>query len=227
MSLINNMIDIVMDKRFQQKDYKETKYSISKVFKESGNGIYGCHLIGENNDFTSKAIRLVSGKYVHSILVWHDEEGIMKNLNNDAIARLKYKFNSYYKNFPFLDFLKTKTLVLGSADSNGMNYFDFSNYHDRQFILNKIPLEEYQIKELVNYMLKHENMHRKYDYTGLFFWLFRLFDDEKSWYCSEQYNNVLRYIGYDMEFKKDPSPTQNAEWIIKNVPETIILDTRE
>lgn len=218
MSLINKAIDEIMDRKWNKKSYRVLDPQIGDIFQKNGFGIYVAHTIGNNNDLTGRMIQKITGPYSHSMLIWYTPEGILNHIESDEMDRLCEKYRTYYKGIdPVPAMNDTKALVLGSADSNGMNYFNFSQYQNRKMITHKLPFGHLKSMNLVHWMLKPKQMDKPYDYTGLaFWWLFRMFDDDRAWYCSEQVKDVCLKFGYDVCPGEDnPSPTQNAEEAIK------------
>jgi len=227
LKIINNKVDNHFDKKWSIEPMLELDPNIYKVFKEHGEGIYYSNIISENNDWVSKGISLISGKYSHSMIILYTEN-IKELLNEQEYERLISKFKIYYgdsnelKNFVN----NTKVFVLGSADNNGMNYLNFSHYQDRRQIISSTPFKSGFISNIVSFMFYNSTMNKNYDYTGLlFWWLWRALDDERSWYCSEQVYDVFKIFGYKVAKRKNPSPTQIAKYS-ERVLKNIIYDSR-
>ena len=227
MNLINKAIDKIMDSTWEKKNYKFTYPMIDIIPSSNGSGIYVAHFIGNTDTLIGKLIKKLSGDYSHSILFWHEPLGIFRYLNNNEILRLIKKYKKYYTGDNQLKYIKnTNSLVLGSVDSIGMNYFNFSHYTFRKMIIHKLPVDEITYKKIVNYMLSEKVMNKNYNYTGLaFWWLYKMFDDERAWYCSKQVKDVALKFEIDLcPGESNPSSTQLAEYALKNFK--IIYDSR-
>lgn len=214
---VNKKIDNYYDKNWEIKEYKVLNDNFNTMFENQPEGVYYSNIVTENNDWVSRLIAFFSGKFSHSVLIYNTgEKTIKKLLNEKEFDRLIKKFKIYY-GVDLVDaediIQNTKVFVLGSADSNGMNYFNFSQYQDRkqQIISTRFDLEK--SRELLKFMMTKTNMDKVYDYLGLITYpLWRFIDDSRAWYCSEQVYDVLKIFGLKVAKKDNPSPTKIAKY---------------
>jgi hypothetical protein len=209
---LNLFIDKIEKKKYKPGYRKPLLEGMDQVFEMHGEGLYISCLKSEMNNIVSKAIAAISGPYSHSIMMLH-ANNIKKLVTDEEWARLKDKYKSYYITSPTddIDWLLStiNILVLGSADANGMNYFDFSQYQLRRQVIFKVPCTQEQQQAILRDILSEKSMSTIYDFTGLaFWWMKRAFDDERAWYCSEQVANVFYRNGRPVSRSLNPSPTQ-------------------
>lgn len=217
MSLIhklNEYIDKKEKKAWVPKTHKELDDLAYEFFKIHGEGLYNICVESTNNDFVAKMISLLTGKYSHGFTAYYCEN-IKAKLMDDEWHRLKLKYYTYYGDAEDLDAKlgKIKVLVLASADSNGMNYFDYSAYQKRRQVIMKPILTEAQTSSILHSYLTIDTMNALYDYTGLaFWWLNRMFDDERAWYCSEIMYDKFKEAGVLVAAEANPAPTQIVDY---------------
>lgn len=209
---INSAITKRYKKRFQKKTHRLMNANIYNVFYENGPGLYYVNLKSAAKDIPSKLISLFSRGWVHSITVLYAEnwDDYLNPIQKDMIQG---KLNEYYH---YAELKNIKVLVMGSADDSGMNFFDFSNYQDRKFTIRKTVVRE---KPVINYICN--TAYFPYDVTGLFFWLLRLFDDEKAFYCSEKVYKEWLVGGVKVAKHEKPSP-----WDIEKYASARIIYTQ-
>lgn len=212
---INNKINDWKDKEWEPRDTRNLNPEVYDIFKENGEGVYYSSIVASNNTFVGKCISWLSGKFSHTIIMIYAED-MSEWFTEEEWKRLYKKYELFYGSFgnlfQFMD--KTKIMVLGSADENGMNYFDYSQYQHRQQIISKPDLTLEQQKQVVKSLVTEDATNKNYDYTGLaFWWLWRALDDERAWYCSEQAYDVFKKVGYFVYNKDNPSPTQIAKYV--------------
>jgi hypothetical protein len=169
------------------------------MFYEQGEGLYYVNIKSKQNDIPAKLISLFSHGWTHSLTVLYAENW-ERFFSPVQRAVVQQKLNDYYLQAK-LDGIRV--LVMGSADDSGMNFFDFSNYQDRKFTIRKVQ-QPYNEKAIINYIIN--KAYFPYDVTGLFFWLFRLFNDEKAFYCSEKVYGEWLVGGVKVAEHENPSP---------------------
>lgn len=215
--IINKKVDNYYDKNWEIKRYKVLNDNFKTMFEYQPEGVYYSSIVTENNDWVSRLIAFFSGKFSHSVLIYNTGEKTMKELlNEQEYDRLIKKFKIYYGfNSEDAEYIiqNTKTFVIGSADSNGMNYFNFSQYQDRKQIISATRFDLEKSRELLKFMMTKTNMDKVYDYLGLITYpLWRFIDDSRAWYCSEQVYDVLKIFGLKVAKKDNPSPTKIAKY---------------
>lgn len=194
--------------------HKELDVLTYEFFKFYGEGLYNICFESINSDFVSKMISLLTGKYSHGFTVYYCEN-IKAKLTNDEWHRLKLKYYTYYGNTKDIDTKlgKIKILVLAGADSNGMNYFDYSAYQKRKQVIMKPILTAAQTSSILHSYLTINTMNALYDYMGLAFWWFnKMFDDERAWYCSEIMYDKFKEAGILIAEEANPAPTQIVKY---------------
>lgn len=196
---INKAITDYYKKRFKKKSHRILYSSLYDVFYRNGEGLYYVDIKSKQNDIPAKLISLFSHGWTHSLTVLYAENWD-KYLSKYQQSIVQQKLNDYYLSAQ-LDGIKV--LVMGSADDSGMNFFDFSNYQDRKFTVRKVQ-ESFREKDIIDFIVGTANF--PYDATGLFFWLLRLFDDEKAFYCSEKVYDEWLGGGIKVAEKPEPSP---------------------
>jgi len=214
---INECIDKKMDAEWKTKTHRELNESAYEFFKIHGEGLYNFCVESKNNNFAAKMIALLSGKYSHGCTMFY-HENIKSMLTADEWHRLQLKYYTYYGEVDNIEekLGKIKVLVLASADSNGMNYFDYSSYQGRKQVIMKPELTDKQMKKILHSYLTSDTMNALYDYTGLaFWWLNRMFDDERAWYCSEIMYDKYKEAGVIIADDPNPSPTQIVKFAEK------------
>ena len=217
MSLIhdlNKYIDKKKKAEWVPSTHKDLDEAVYDFFKLHGEGLYNICVESKNNNIIAKAISAISGKYSHAFTAYYCEN-IKARLMDDEWHRLQLKYFTYYGDSADIDakLKKIKILVLASADSNGMNYFDYSHYQKRTQVIMKPALTEAQTSTILHSYLTPETMNALYDYTGLaFWWLDRMFDDERAWYCSEIIYDKFIKAGIKVAKEADPSPTQIVDY---------------
>lgn len=209
---INEVIDSFYEEKRLEKDHKIFTNEKLKNALKDGKLFIAC-IEGVPKNIVSKAIIKISGPYSHVAFV----ADIFKYKGTkEEMARLYAKFDQYYKTYKPIDYA-----VLASADDNGMNYFDISNYQNRRMKIFQVdnPMED----KIISKFLTEEMMKKHYDYSGLVgqifrkfaYWLYKIFDDERALYCSEQMDETREFKVYFSD-KKDSSPTQVCEYCEKH-----------
>lgn len=194
---INVAVTRYYRKRRKKKTHRILNNNIYDMFYRNGEGLAYINIQSANNDIPAKLISLFSRGWVHSITVLYAENWDSW-FSPAQRAMIQGKLNDYYH---AADLNNIKVLVMGSADDSGMNFFDFSNYQDRKFTIRKTQVNA---KAVINYICN--TAYFPYDVTGLFFWLLRLFDDEKAFYCSEKVYMEWLVGGVKVAEHENPSP---------------------
>ncbi len=211
-SRINSWIDSIYESRRKKHDHKP--FINRELYESLHTGkLYIACIVGTRNNIVSKAIQHFSGPFSHFIAIANTEKAA---LTYPEKWRVLTKLAEYYneKEIRIPDYL-----VLASADDDGMNYFDLSQYQLREMIIFEIPSNE---DTIIKKFVSKEVMDSHYDYTGLvgqivrgWRWLYSFFDDQKSWYCSEQ-ADIFRRFKVQLSEKQDPNPTQIYKYCLKN-----------
>lgn len=213
---INECLEKKFKAEWVPKDLRVLSNDMYQLFKVCGEGIYSSELVSTGNDFVSKMIAWISGKFSHAVHIIYDEN-LRSKITDDEYERLITNWKIYYgldRVTAEAEFAKVKILVLGSADKNGMNYPDFSVYQQRIQCIKKMRMTPDKSTNLLRWYLSVETFDADYDYTGLTFWplcktaLYKILDDKKAYFCSEIMNLAGKAVRYTMYSKKYPSPTQ-------------------
>lgn len=224
--LINKMIHSYFMKHFKAKNRDVLKEELYDLVKEHGEGIYYCNIKGKSNNFVAKAIEKFSKGITHSIIILYSEN-LKDHFTQNEWARINKKYRFYYGTTKNIED-DLKMLVLGSCDDSGMNYFDFSEYQNREYSIRKAPITSAQQCGIIKFMISKNMMKSYYDYVGLFFWplnkLFRKLkwkgvQSKKDYFCSEQVYEAFKKIGIDIANGIiNPSPAEleenRKEWIV-------------
>jgi len=216
--LLNEFVDRKMKKEYIPGAHKPLSDEAYTFFKNNGEGLYNICVESKNNDFVAKIISLVTGKYSHGFTLYY-HENIFSKLMDEEWQRLRLKYYSYYGDSIDIDekLKSIKVLCLASADSNGMNYKDYSAYQNRTQVIMKPTLTEAQTNKVLHSYFTPETMNAVYDYTGLaFWWLNKMFDDERAYYCSELIYDKFSEVGIKVAQRKDPSPTEIVNYGIEH-----------
>jgi len=216
-TLLNKLISAWCNKKFKKQTWKPLSKETEEIFQRLGTGILNCNIRSTQSNFISKVIGFFSTyrEYNKSVPISHNVciyfGDITKLLEGHPVEKsiLENRISKYYKNPPLLS--EIKALVLCSADDNGMNYFDFSKYQNRDFSLRPLLADYKKQRSITCDFIRQFN--KPYDYTGLVFWpLYRIFkfmnifDDSKSWFCSEVNHEILKRHGIRLCNKNNPSP---------------------
>lgn len=222
--LINLSICRYFKKKHTYKKLKILKPQMYDLFKKNGEGFYYTSIINKNKtNLVTRAISFFTGgkSIVHSMIMVYSEN-IKSLFTSEQWGRLEKKWQYYYGEEYNINDTDLKILILGSADQDGINYFNFSNYDERTQIIRKIPnqlITKIEKLILLDYLCSQYMMEEPYDYVGLLSWVLnKLFDDEYAHYCSELVYDAFDRIGIKISKEKDPSPAEinesRMEWII-------------
>ena len=170
-----------------------------------------CNLKSQKDDFVSNLIGRFQGGISHTVYLLYNPR-ILFYLDDQGIYFLESALSFFYKNPPNIKDIPI--YVWGSADTTGLNFFDFSHYNDRKKYIYDLPfLSDVESRSIVYRSIS--SALTPYDHTGLFFWLlykyvskmFLCFDDSKSPFCSEFVYDTLRNVsGYLCADQNNPSP---------------------
>lgn len=216
--LLNKLITKFRNTKSKRKAHKKLRPDLEKIFEKFGEGLFVCNIRSSPTNFVSNIIGKIScyreyGKkapLAHTVIIYYGNIKKLLEGNSVHTSILEKKLAGFYKNPPTLDELKAT--VLCSADENGMNYFDFSNYQNRDFSLRPFLNVDYKKQRAIvkDFIAQHN---KPYDYTGLFFWIWyklfkflRFMDDSKSWFCSEVSYEISKRHGYKIARRDNPSP---------------------
>lgn len=220
MNLLNKWIADYYIKKRVKIDYKENSIELEQKMNSLGSGFSLIFLEGKKDDFVSNIICALTGKYSHVVLNWNCEN-IFSRLNLEERDNLFIKLREYYNISPTmcLDLLRTNkihNLIIASMDDTGANYKNLAVYQNRKMDIVKLNLTPEQEEKVIKLFFNKQIMNSKYDYTGLaFWWLCRLFDDERAFYCSELYYEQFKKLGIKICNEDEPSPTQEYKYLIK------------
>jgi len=216
---INILIGNKLKKSFQPSTYKSLPDWLYQQFKSKGEGLFYSCIRSKDNDTASKAISSIAkffnkpGKedlpLSHCIAILYSEN-LKSHFTGEDWSIIQGNWNNYYGGTKLLDD-SVKTLVLASADSTGMNYFDFSKYQTRDFSLRKVDLIAPQESKALHFLAAIAPKY--YDYTGLVFWWlykiciwFKFLDDPEALYCSENIYEAFMCADFKIAAKEEPSP---------------------
>lgn len=218
-SLINRLIGNSFKGSFRPDSYKPLSDEIYQMFKSKGEGLYYSCIKSEDNNFVSRAIPHITELYnkpgkedihlSHCVAIFYSEN-LKSHFTPNEWDIITKSWNNFYGNsYPLDDSIKV--LVMASADDNGMNYFNFSQYQSRDFSLRKVELPESRKSKVLRFLVSIAPLY--YDYTGLvFWWLYRLcswfkfLDDSESLYCSENMYEAFKCANFKIADNDEPSP---------------------
>lgn len=211
-SRVNSWIDSIFESKRKKHILKPfINEELSKSLEDGK--LYIACIVGTSNNIVAKAIQHFSGPFSHFIAITNTEKA---TLTFPEKWRVLTKLVEYYG---VGTYAIPKYLVMASADDDGMNYFDLSQYQLREMIIFEIISNE---EEIIKKFVSKEILEAHYDYTGLvgqivrgWHWLYSLFDDKKSWYCSEQ-ADIFRKSGVQLSKEQDPNPTQIYKYCLDN-----------
>lgn len=216
---INRKMKKYFSKKFIKKEWVSLDKDLKRVFNSMGdNGVWIAiirrhKLKNKLLDFIVGIIAKICDNNVHAVPVFFTSKSYMLHelLSPLSMRTLRLKLDKYYKNPP--NTTEVEAWVMGSAEEDGMNYFDFSAYAGRKFSLFHIPINSlnYKLSAIDWFINKHK---APYDSTGLLFWyiykklrfLNPVFDDAKSYFCSEIVYDGFKKIGCIVSKKDNPSP---------------------
>jgi hypothetical protein len=234
-NFINKLTGKIFKDKFRPRLYRPLPDAYYDIFRQFGEGLYYVTIKSSNNNIVSKAISYVTILFTkkedlklaisHCVTVLYSEH--LENWFSEEDWKIvKSCWNNYYGNSKQLD-SSIKTLVLSSADDNGMNYFDFSQYCLRNFCLRKPSIGEVRQFKVIQFLVSLSP--KLYDYTGLVFWwlykfcsFFNFLQDKESYTCSETIYNAFMSIDFKTAKKENPSPLDlenyNQQYRIYNTP---------
>jgi len=189
-------------------------------FHPKGEGLFIINLKGTSNSFIAKVIEYFSGKLTHSFIAMYSQD-LRSWFNDEQWAKITAKYNYYYGITTGIP-TTAKVLVLGSADQDGMNYFDYSHYQNRIQSIRKAPLNSVQIKGIIGWLCQDRVMNANYDFTGLVGWMFRKIlpctDVKVDLYCSELVALAFNSVGLKIAKDLEPSPkdieAEHKDWVV-------------
>jgi hypothetical protein len=204
-SLIRNWINQKISDEFKKKrglkKHVPLNDNFCKLFEQIGEGTYLVSLKASKG-FIGKLIGLFSNSISHTIIFVYSNK-IKDYFNEIHWQRIKNNWNLNYNNsIPLTDYIKT--LVVASADQEGMQCFDFSQYQNRTMTIRKLPTTFDQDKIILGNLANI--IGRQYDFTGLIGWLFKSGDDAYSYYCSEECYDACKIAGIVIAENDNPSP---------------------
>jgi hypothetical protein len=203
--------------RATKRTYKAATKETLKIFPKGKMSIVNIRT--RNNNFLARMIAKFSGGFTHEIAVLHTDR-IREILEDDECRILQEKFNYYYKEPPNIE--DVRLFVLGSCDDDGINYFDFGKYQNREFSVHvPKPVGPNKVKDMSNLSLLYHG--RAYDAIGLIFWpiynkirsLSFIFDDEKSYFCSEFVRDIFHASSIRVSKNDNPSPKDVEEFCVE------------
>lgn len=206
---INQLIQKHYLKKFKPKNYKVLIPWFHTLFKSHGEGVYLVNTKSTGNNFVSRAIAKFSNGYSHSFIFIYAED-LSSRFTPEQWIKLIDNWNHNYGGvIPLTN--NIKTVVLASADSTGMECYDFSHFELRKMTIRKIPCTIFQEKIIINYLMNIVS--RSYDYTGLLGWLFKIGDDRYSYYCSENVYCACHDAEIKIADNSEPSPGQIEKYL--------------
>ena len=222
---VNKKLQKSAIKKWKGKTWRPYNANVRKIFEDNGEGLYYSVLKQAGSDIWSKLIAPINKGLTHVVPILYSQN-LRSWFSDFEWEFIKYRWGFYYNHARPLDDSIT-TLVLGSADKEGMNYFDFSTYQSREFSIRKVPdiyglgyqnaIAKYFVHK--GYDSGNGYFTRPYDATGLAFWpLFRAWDDPSAYYCSEWVYDGFNKFKIKTAAKPNPSvwhmENYNKEWIV-------------
>jgi hypothetical protein len=204
LTLCNKQISKYYNEHKKPLNYKPLLSNFHDLFKKHGEGLYLVNVKAASSNFVSNIIGKLSGGYSHSFIFLYSED-LKSRFTKLYWAKITENWNKNYNNLIPLN-ENIKTLVISSADSTGMECFDFSQYELRKITIRKIPATKTQENIILSFLVNI--IGRTYDYTGLFFWLLGIGNDSYSYYCSENVYNACKTAKIQVAEKDNPSPGQ-------------------
>jgi len=240
-TLLNKLIDFIYKKKHIKHDYKPlTNQGIIDGLKD-GKLFVAC-LVSRNKDFVSKQITKFSGPFSHVVAIANTNK---TRMDEDSFWRFCDKLSDYY-GFVVCGY-DCDYAVLASADSDGMNYFNISQYQNREMEIFQIDgtfpiygeysgriINDATADSIIHEFLSEKVMNATYDYTGLVGqifrklgkWFYSLWDDERAYYCSEQ-AEIFKRHGVKIAAKDEPTPTEIYKYCKMHYPVVYSSLTRE
>jgi len=201
-SYLNKIIQTIFIKRFEPYVWRPLKKEIETILLNNGEGLYLANIKTAGSDFISKIIGLFSNNYSHTIIfTYYNNLSIM--FKQHDLIKVKKNLNYFYGN-TILDFDRIKTIVLSSANAEGIMCCDLSKYHNRKMTIRKIPFTLEEEKKCIEFLCNQIN--NPYDTTGLIGWIFKKWDDPDNYYCSEICYDACLHAGYKIALIDNPSP---------------------
>jgi hypothetical protein len=221
---INKKIQEHAERNIKKRTWSPLKEEWKVFFKDKKDGFYLCNLKSKST-FLSKLIGFFQNNYRHTVFLFKGE--LEKYVTLEEINIIKSKYLKIYKNPP--EIKNTKIMVWGSANANGLNWFDFSAYQGNPLTIYSIKIlnEEKNIYKIIKESLKYA--YKSYDLTGLVGWLlykyiskiFLFLDDPKSPFCSEFCYDITKLCtGFEIADEENPGPGD----IHKKIKEYTIID---
>jgi hypothetical protein len=217
---INKMIASKYKKEQKPRAYKPLEQESLYRFSNKGDGLFVCNFKGTSNSFVAKVIQYFSGNLTHSFIVLYSND-MRSWFTSEQWEKLSKKYNYYYGVTTGIP-LSTKTLVLGSADQDGINILDYSKYQNRMQSIRKVPINSVAIKAVIGWLCRDKVLNANYDYSGLvtqpLHEILPFMDVKDDFYCSELCYDAFDSVGVKIAKKADPSPKDiedyHKEWIV-------------
>ena len=211
---INTLLHKYYSKRWKFKSVRVLNQNKYDLFKQRGEGLYYINFKGDHANIISRIISFFSGGLSHSFIVLYTED-ITNYFTLDELQLLKMKYIRYYGTDA--NFYSTRIWVLGSADNNGINYFNYSTYQDRKQSIRKVPIDRNFQKIVCKWLIQQKIMNAFYDFMGLVFFSLHV-NSKKDIFCSELVYKAFDAIKVKVAKKENPSPKQiedyNKSWIV-------------
>jgi len=198
LNVINKLIKKIREKNRKRKLPYPLYLVFDDLFRRHGEGLYIVCLKASPDNFVSKIIGMITGQMAHTFIMLYSQT-FGKWLTMEQTAKVTRSIINNYKVPP----QNIKALVISSADSTGMECFDFSSYQNRKMTIRKIPASKDQLKKIISFLV--DIVGRPYDFTGLLGWLFKCGDDAQSYYCSEAVYDACKSAGIIVADNSSPS----------------------
>jgi len=200
---INIIIQKLFIREFEPSVWRPLSPEILATLLATGEGLYLVNLRSAPKDFISRIIGLFSGGYSHTVIVgfYRNPQIMMTTSDWD---RVRNSLNFFYGN-TILDMSQVKTIVLSSANEEGIICCDLSKYNNRKMTIRKLPFTLQEERRCIEFLCKY--ISKPYDATGLVGWLFKRWDDPETYYCSEICYDACMYAAdYKIALSWNPSP---------------------
>lgn len=196
---INQLIANYYLKKKKKVLYRPLIPAFYDLFKKSGEGLYIVCIKASTKDFLSRIIGYFSKGFSHCVIFLYAED-LKQYFSVKDWKKVTESWNNNYINQALNSDIKT--LIISSADSTGMECFDFSKYEFRKISIRKIPIGKE--KKILKNLCKVVG--RPYDATGLIGWLIKCGDSKYNQYCSESCYDVCIKEGIRIAEKQNPTP---------------------
>lgn len=209
----------IFKKKFEKKAWQPLRNEWEEFFRDHGmeGNIVPVNLKAPSHNWLSRAIGYFERGFSHTVPIFHGS--LRECLTDYEIRKVQKSLENYYIMPPSID--DVSTWIIGSADENGLNWFDFSRYQDRGMTIYRprgVTIYRPRLtiaKETTQKMLSYavDMIGTMYDGTGLLMKLLNKFkvkigalDDPDAPFCSEYTQDLFDMGGIKISKEKNTGP---------------------